>query len=75
MDKAFGHDEGNKKKAVPKGELPAGTKEGDVLEDRARQQATVAQLSDIFAIMNYNHPLAGKPLTVRLTILRFDDPT
>lgn len=75
VEEAFGPYDGNKKKAVPKGELPAGTKEGDVLEDRAGQQATVAQLSDAFAIMDYNHPLAGKPLTVKLKILRVDDPS
>jgi len=74
VEEAFGPYDDNKKKAVPKGELPAGTKEGDVLEDPTGKQATVAQLSDTSAVMDYNHPLAGNPLTVKLKILRVDDP-
>jgi len=74
VDEAFGPYDGNKKKIVPKEELPAGTKEGDILEDRSGAPATVAQLSDNSAVIDYNHPLAGKPLTVKLKILRVDDP-
>ena len=75
MEEAFGHYDDIKREGVPKGELPAATKEGDVLEDRAGQQATAAQFSDTFAIMDYDYPLAGRPLTVKLTILRVDDPS
>jgi len=75
VEEGFGPYDGNKKKAVPKGELPAGIKEGDVLEDRAGQKATVTQLSDRSAVMDYNHPLAGKPLSMKITILRVDDPS
>ena len=73
-EEAFGPYDGNKQIAVPKGELPAGTKEGDILEDPTGKQARVAQLSDTSAVMDYNHPLAGKPLIVKLKILRVDDP-
>jgi hypothetical protein len=41
-------------KSVSRTELPGGTKEGNVLEDRAGQQAMVAQLSDRSAVMDYN---------------------
>ncbi|TKS60430.1 MAG: hypothetical protein EWM73_03125 [Nitrospira sp.] len=74
-EEGFGPYDAKKKKTVPKSDLPAGTKEGDVLEDRAGQEATVTQLSNRSAVMDYNHPLAGKPLTMKITILRVDDPS
>ena len=74
-DEAFGPYDVSKKKTVPREELPAETKEGDVLADHSGKQATVTQLSDTAAVMDYNHPLAGKPLIVKIKILRVDDPS
>jgi FKBP-type peptidyl-prolyl cis-trans isomerase 2 len=74
-EEGFGPYDAKKKKTVPKSDLPAGTKEGDVLEDLAGQQATVTQLSDSSAVVDYNHPLAGKPLSVKIRILRVDNPS
>ena len=64
-----------KQKTVPPSDLPAGTKEGDVLKDHAGQPATVTQLSDSSAVMDYNHPLAGRSLVVNLKILRVENPS
>ena len=74
-EEGFGPYDARKRKTVPKSELPDWTLEGDVLQDRAGQQATVSQLSDSSAVMDYNHPLAGKPLNLKIRILRVDDPT
>ena len=74
-EEGFGPYDVKKQKTVPKSDLPAGTKEGDVLKDRAGHEATVTQLSDRSAVMDYNHPLAGKPLSMKITILRVDDPS
>lgn len=74
-EEGFGQYDAQKKKTVPRGDLPAGTKEGDVLEDRAGQQARVTQLSTNSAVVDYNHPLAGKPVVVKIKILRVDDPS
>jgi FKBP-type peptidyl-prolyl cis-trans isomerase 2 len=74
-EEGFGSYDAKKTKTVPKGDLPAGTKEGDVLKDRAGHEATVAQLSERYAVMDYNHPLAGKPLSIKISILRVDDPS
>ncbi len=74
-EEGFGPYDLKKKKTVPRQELPAGTKEGDVLEDRTGKPATVRQLSDGSAVMDYNHPLAGKPLRVKLKVLRVEDPS
>jgi FKBP-type peptidyl-prolyl cis-trans isomerase 2 len=69
----FGSYDETKKITVPRSQLPEETKEGDVLEDRAGKPATVTQLSDNSAVMDYNHPLAGKPLSVRITVLGVED--
>lgn len=71
----FGPYDANKMKTVPRKDLPAGTKEGDVLEDRAGKPARVARLSDQSAVMDYNHPLAGKPISVKIRILSVEDPS
>ena len=60
---------------VPRKELPPGTKKGDVLEDRAGKSGTVSELSENSAVMDYNHPLAGKPLVVEMKILRVENPS
>ena len=75
QDQAFGAYDSNKKTVVPTKDLPAGVKTGDVLEDRSTgKQATITQMSETDAVMDYNHPLAGKPLLVTLTILDVDSP-
>ena len=74
-EEGFGPYDVRKKKTVPKSELPAWTQEGDVLQDRTGQQATVTQLSEQSAVMDYNHPLAGKPINMKIRILRVDDPS
>jgi FKBP-type peptidyl-prolyl cis-trans isomerase 2 len=74
-DQAFGAYDAKKKAVVPTKELPSGVKTGDIIEDRRTgQQATITQMSDTDAVMDYNHPLAGKPLLVTLTILEVDSP-
>jgi FKBP-type peptidyl-prolyl cis-trans isomerase 2 len=74
-DQAFGAYDANKKAVVPTRELPSGVKTGDIVEDRKTgKQATITQMSDTDAVMDYNHPLAGKPLLVTLTIIDVDSP-
>jgi FKBP-type peptidyl-prolyl cis-trans isomerase 2 len=73
-EEGFGPYDVKKQKTVPKSDLPAGTKEGEVLKDHAGQSATVSQLSDSSAVMDYNHPLAGRPLVVQLKILKVENP-
>ena len=74
-DQAFGAYDSKKKTVVPTKDLPAGVKAGDIIEDRRTgQQATITQMSESDAVMDYNHPLAGKPLLVTLTILDVDTP-
>jgi FKBP-type peptidyl-prolyl cis-trans isomerase 2 len=75
VEEGFGPYDAKKRKTVSKSELPDWTQEGDVLQDRAGQEATVTRLSDRSAVIDYNHPLAGKPIVVKIKILRVDDPS
>ena len=73
-EQGFGtHDEG-KKMSVPKTLLPPGVKEGDVVQNDLGHFATVAEVSDRMAVLDYNHPLAGKSLVVKLKILKVERP-
>jgi FKBP-type peptidyl-prolyl cis-trans isomerase 2 len=73
-EEGFGpHDDG-KKLEIPKTLLPPGAKEGDIVENDQGDFATVAEVSDIMAVLDYNHPLAGKPLVVKLKILKVERP-
>jgi FKBP-type peptidyl-prolyl cis-trans isomerase 2 len=67
------HDDG-KKMNIPKTLLPFGTKAGDILRNNAGELATVAEVADTTAVLDYNHPLAGKPLVVQLKILKVGNP-
>jgi len=67
------HDDG-KKMNIPKTLLPFGTKAGDILRNNAGELATVAEVADTTAVLDYNHPLAGKPLVVQLKILKVENP-
>ena len=70
----FGPHDDRKKLNVPKALLPFGAKAGDVLRNDAGQLATVAEIADTMAVLDYNHPLAGKPLVVQLKILKVENP-
>jgi FKBP-type peptidyl-prolyl cis-trans isomerase 2 len=75
VEEGFGPYDAKKKKTVPKANLPVGIKKGDMLEDRAGTPAIVADLSDTSAVLDFNHPLAGKPLIVQITILEVENPS
>ena len=70
----FGTHEEGKTVNVSKTELPPGVKEGDVVQNDLGHFATVAEVSDTTAVLDYNHPLAGKPLVVQVKILKVEKP-
>ncbi len=67
------HDEG-KQLIISKTLLPPGAKQGDIVQNGLGELATVAAVGDIAAVLDYNHPLAGKPLVVRIKILKVENP-
>ena len=73
-EEGFGPHDDRKTMNVPKTLLPFGAKEGDIVKNDVGDLATVAEVSDTSAVLDYNHPLAGKPLIVQLKILKVENP-
>jgi len=74
-EEGFGPYDDKKKMDVPRTQLPATAKEGAIVQDKAGHFATVAEFSDSTAVLDYNHPLAGKPLVVQVRILKVENPS
>jgi FKBP-type peptidyl-prolyl cis-trans isomerase 2 len=53
--------------------LPTGAKTGTVLQNREGQPFTVVEISDNAAVVDYNHPLAGKRLVFDVKVLKVED--
>ena len=71
---SFGLHDDSKKLTIPKTLLPFGAKAGDVLRNDAGELATVEWVGDLIAVLDYNHPLAGKPVVVQIKILKVENP-
>jgi FKBP-type peptidyl-prolyl cis-trans isomerase 2 len=67
------HDDGGKL-ILSKTAMPPGAKQGDIVQNDLGEFATVAAEGDMAAVLDYNHPLAGKPLVVQLKILKVENP-
>jgi len=74
-EQGFGVYDDKKKRHVARTELPLGTKEGDVLKDQQGRPAIVSEMSESAAVLDYNHPLAGKLLFVQIKILTVENPS
>ena len=70
----FGPHDDSKTVDVSKSELPSGAKEGDLLENDKGELATVAEMSETRAVLDFNHPLAGKLVVVQVKILNVENP-
>jgi FKBP-type peptidyl-prolyl cis-trans isomerase 2 len=73
-EEGFGRRDERKKLAIPMAELPPGAKIGDVLQNEEGRFATVAAVSGSTALLDYNHPLAGKALIVHVRIIKVEGP-
>jgi FKBP-type peptidyl-prolyl cis-trans isomerase 2 len=74
-DEGFGPYDERQKQSVQKDLLPPEVKPGDVVGDKDGHAATVLQVSPSAAVLDYNHPLAGKPLIVSLKVLKVETPS
>ena len=73
-EESFGpHDEG-KTLFISKTLLPPGAKQGDIVKNDVGELATVVAVGDMAAVLDYNHPLAGKPIVVQVKILKVENP-
>ena len=69
-EEGFGRRDERKKMKIPRTELPPEAKTGDVVQNDTGAFATVAAVSGATAVLDYNHPLAGKPLLIQLRIVK-----
>ena len=73
-EEGFGTYDAEKKIIVQKTLLPPGATEGAIVQNALGDFATVAEVSDRTVVLDYNHPLAGKPVVVQLKILKVENP-
>lgn len=71
-EQAFGPYDENKRTTVARAELPTSVKTGSVMQNREGAPFTVLELSDQSAVVDYNHPLAGKRLVFDVKILKVE---
>ena len=71
-DEAFGPYDERKKMMVTREELPSDLRPGTVLQNREGQPFTVVEVSDSKALIDYNHPLAGKHLVFDVKVLQVE---
>jgi FKBP-type peptidyl-prolyl cis-trans isomerase 2 len=72
-EEGFGTYNTEKKMIVQKTLLPPGAKEGAIVQNALGDFATVAEVLDTMVVLDYNHPLAGKPVVVQLKILKVEN--
>lgn len=67
--RAFGTYDASKKVSVQRTQLPDKIKVGDITTTSEGQPFTVVSLSDSQAVVDFNHPLAGKNIVLDVHIL------
>jgi FKBP-type peptidyl-prolyl cis-trans isomerase 2 len=70
----FGPYDETKIATIPPDDLPLDAREGDTVEDRAGRLARIVMILPEKALLDLNHPLAGKPLIVTLQIMTIENP-
>lgn len=68
-DHAFGQYDAGKKMTVPRTELPKTIARGDMATTAEGRPFTVVSLSDDSAVVDFNHPLAGKHIVLDIVVL------
>ena len=69
-DEAFGPYDEAKKMKVAREELPSGLRPGAIMQSPDGRPFTVVEVSDQNALIDYNHPLAGKHLVFDVKVLQ-----
>lgn len=72
-EEGFGPYDENKIQAVPPAELPLDAQEGDTIANPAGTTARIVRILPEKALLDLNHPLAGKPLLVSLQIVNVEN--
>lgn len=73
-EEGFGPHDETKLQIIPTIDLPLEAQEGDTVADDAGKTARIIWILPEKALIDLNHPLAGKPLLVTLQIVRIENP-
>ncbi len=68
-DHAFGQYDAGKKTTVPRTQLPKTIAQGDIATTPEGRPFTIVSLSDESAVIDFNHPLAGKHIVLDVVVL------
>ncbi len=74
-EEGFGPYDETKLQTIPIEQLPLEAREGDRIIDPAGRTARIVRIQPETAVLDINHPLAGKPLNVTLQIVRIEEET
>jgi FKBP-type peptidyl-prolyl cis-trans isomerase 2 len=74
VEEGFGPYDEKKTQTVSTSDLPLDAQEGDIVDDGEGHTAMILRIFPETAVLDFNHPLAGKPLIVTLQIVQIDNP-
>lgn len=69
-DHAFGQYDDSKKTIIPRTQLPQTITAGEITTTPEGRPFTVLSLADDSAVIDFNHPLAGKQIVLDVVVLR-----
>ena len=73
-DQAFGSYDEKKKFTVKREQLPHEAKVGTLVSTKEGLVAKIVGMTDTSAVLDFNHPLAGKNLVFNVTVLKVEKP-
>lgn len=73
-EEGFGPYDDTKIQTIPPSDLPLEAREGDTVDDGTGRTARIISILPEKAVLDLNHPLAGKPLMVTLQIVTIENP-
>src|SRR5262245_44436990 len=73
-DEGFGPYDNTKVQTIPPSALPLNAREGDRVDVGRGKNARILRILPEKAVLDLNHPLAGKPLMVTLQIVTIENP-
>ena len=69
-DHAFGQYDASKKTTIPRAQLPQTITAGEITTTPEGRAFTVVSLADDSAVIDFNHPLAGKQIVLDVVVLK-----
>jgi FKBP-type peptidyl-prolyl cis-trans isomerase 2 len=69
-DHAFGQYDASKKTTIPRAQLPQTITAGEITTTPEGRPFTVVSLADDSAVIDFNHPLAGKQIVLDVVVLK-----